>query len=30
MMRSTRPWVVRYGTALAIVGLALLVKLLLD
>jgi PAS domain S-box-containing protein len=29
MTRSTRPWAVRYGTALAIVGLALLVKLLL-
>jgi PAS domain S-box-containing protein len=30
MMKSTRPLAVRYGTALAIVGLALLVKLLLE
>ena len=30
MTKSIRPWAARYGTALAIVGLALLVKLLLD
>ena len=29
MTKSIRPWAVRYGTALAIVALALLVKLLL-